>query len=483
MRDFRSVLNIIGLLLCIEACSMIIPMLVDLLHKNEDWKIFFFSSFITFIIGLILYFSFKKKKVKINIRQAFVLTLLSWIIIAFFASLPFVFSSSNLTYTDAFFESISGITTTGATSIINLDDLSEGILIWRSLLQWFGGIGIIVLALAILPTLQIGGMQLLHMEHDDPYEKTLPKINQFVIEIFLIYIVLTFICSLLYFLFGMNGFDAIAHSMTTISTGGFSTYNLSLAQFNSGKIEFISIIFMIIGSLPFVVYLKIIHGDKMSLFRDDQIKLFSLILIILIIITVLWLQQKFNNQELLHSIRLASFNITSILTGTGYTSSNYNNWGGFGMVIMIIIMFIGGCAGSTTGGIKIFRLQLLFRGAKIQIKKLTHPHGVFITTFNNKSVSEDTFHSIMGFFFMYILIFILSAIILSFLNLDFLTALSASASAISNVGPGLGNIVGPSSNYALLPSEAKWILSFTMLIGRLELFTVLVLLSVSFWKK
>ena len=483
MRDFRSVLNIIGLLLCIEAFAMLIPMLIDLLYQNRNWEKFLFSSVITFFIGLVLYFSFKKEKILIKVRQAFVLTILSWIIIAVFASLPFVFSSANLNYTDAFFESISGITTTGATVINNLDDLNEGILIWRSLLQWFGGIGIIVLAMAILPTLQIGGMQLLLMEQDDPYEKTLPKINHFIIEIFSLYLGLTIACSLLYYIFGMNGFEAIAHSMTTISTGGFSTHNSSIGFFDSSSIETISIIFMIIGSLPFVVYLKFMHGDRSSIIKDDQIKLFTLIIILLVGLTTLWLQKNFLQENLFHSLRLSAFNITSVLTGTGYTSTNYNTWGSFGLVIMIIIMFIGGCAGSTTGGIKIFRLQLLFRGAKTQIKKLTQPHGVFLTSFNGKSVRDDTFNSIMGFFFMYILVFIFAAIALSFFNIDFITSFSAAASAISNVGPGLGTTIGPTSNYSLLPNGAKWILSLTMLVGRLELFTFLVLLSVNFWKK
>lgn len=482
MRDFRSVFNIIGVLLCIEAIAMLIPMIIDIFYGNSDWQIFFFTSVTTFLIGLVIYFSFRHQKNKIKIREAFFLTIISWILIAIFASLPFIYSSSNLNYSNAFFESISGITTTGATVISNLDVLPQGILIWRSLLQWFGGIGIIVLALAILPTLQIGGMQLLHMEHDDPYEKTLPKINQFVFEIFIIYLFLTFVCAILYFVSGMSVFDAVAHAMTTISTGGFSTHNTSLAYFNSFNIESVSILFMIVGSLPFVIYLKMTHGDWKSLINDDQIKLFFLILLLLILITTYWLKQNYD-ENILYSLRITAFNITSILTGTGYTISNYGTWGGFGLVIMLFIMFIGGCAGSTTGGIKIFRLQLLFRGAKTQIKKLTHPHGVFITSFNGKSVGENTFNSIMGFFFMYILTFIVSTLLLSFYNLDFLSALSAAASAISNVGPGLGSIIGPTGNYELLATEAKWILSLTMLIGRLELFTFLVLLSVSFWKK
>ncbi len=483
MRDFRSVIQIIGLLLCIEAGALTIPMLVDLVYKNSDWSEFFLSALITFFIGLVLYYSFRREKIVIKVRQAFVLTISSWIIIAVFASIPFIFTSANLNYTDAFFESISGITTTGATVIKNLDTLDHGILVWRSLLQWFGGIGIIVLAIAILPTLQIGGMQLLHMEQNDPYEKTLPKINQFVIEIFILYSLLTIICAILYYSFGMSGFDSITHAMTTISTGGFSTHNQSFAYFNSYQIEIISILFMIIGSLPFVVFLKFIHGEKKSLFKDDQIKLFFLILSFLILITTFWLYKNFISNDFLYSLRISLFNITSILTGTGFSNANYNMWGSFGLVIMIIIMFIGGCAGSTTGGIKIFRLQLLFRGAKTQIKKLTQPHGVFITSFNGRSVTDETYNSIMGFFFIYILVFILASISLSLFNLDFLTSFSAAASAISNVGPGLGSTIGPNANYYSIPNGAKWILSFTMLIGRLELFTFLVILSLSFWKK
>lgn len=483
MRDFRSVMHVIGLLLCIEAVAMMIPMLTDLIYKNSDWDIFLLSALVTFFIGLVLYYSFKKEKIVIKVRQAFVLTILSWIIIAFFACLPFVFSSANLNYTDSFFESISGITTTGATVINNLDQLQHGILLWRSLLQWFGGIGIILLAIAILPTLQIGGMQLLHMEQDDPYEKTLPKINQFVIEIFTLYSALSLVCALLYYVNGMNGFDAITHAMTTISTGGFSTHNSSFAYFNSLNIEMISILFMIIGSLPFVVFLKFIHGDKESIIKDDQIKLFFIILFILIVVTSIWLNLNTDSFNVPYSIRIAIFNITSVLTGTGFTSYDYNLWGSFGLVIMIIIMFIGGCAGSTTGGIKIFRLQLLFRGVKTQIKRLTQPHGVFITSFNGRSVTDDTYNSIMGFFFVYILIFILASVALSLFDLEFLTAFSAAASAISNVGPGLGNNIGPSANYSSIPNGAKWILSLTMLMGRLELFTFLVIFSVSFWKK
>ncbi len=482
MRDFRPILNILGLLLCIESMALLVPMFFDLIHNNKDWKQFFYISCFTFLIGLVLYVGFKKEKMIINLRQAFLLTILSWFLISLFGCLPFIYSSSSLNFTNAFFESVSGITTTGATVISNLESLSEGILVWRSLLQWFGGIGIIVLAVAILPTLQIGGMQLMHMEHDDPYEKTLPKINKFIIEIVSLYISLTLICFIFYYLFGMNVFDALLHSMTTISTGGFSNHSSSFQYFNSYSLENISVLFMILGSLPFVIFIQFLHSKKISIFNDDQIKLFFFLLILVMTITVLWLKN-YLDINWLESIRITTFNITSILTGTGYTSSNYNNWGSFGLVVILIIMFIGGCAGSTTGGIKIFRFQVLFRGMRLQIKKLTKPHAVFLMKFNKKTVTENTYTSIISFFFIYVLLFVLSSIILSFLELDFLSAMSASASAISNVGPGIGDIIGPNGNYSNINNLAKWVLALTMLVGRLEIFTILVLFSKNFWKK
>ncbi|MDC1184423.1 TrkH family potassium uptake protein [Alphaproteobacteria bacterium] len=482
MRDFRPIFNLLGLLLCIESIALLVPMFFDLINQNQDWKQFFFISCLTFLVGLVLYVGFKKENIKINLRQAFLLTIVSWFLIAFFGSLPFIYTSSSLSFTNAFFEAVSGITTTGSTVIPNLEILSEGILVWRSLLQWFGGIGIIVLAVAILPTLQIGGMQLLHMEHDDPYEKTLPKINKFIFEIISLYVSLTILCFFFYYIFGMTAFDSLIHSMSTISTGGFSNHSLSFGYFESYSLENVSIIFMILGSLPFVIFIQFIHGQKMSIFKDDQIKLFLFLLLIIIFVTTVWLAN-YLKIDFLQSIRLATFNITSILTGTGYTSSNYNNWGGFGLLIILMIMFIGGCAGSTTGGIKIFRFQILFRGVRLQIKKLTKPHAVFLMKFNNKTVTENTYLSIISFFFIYILLFIFTAVSLSLFGLDFLTALSASASAISNVGPGIGEIIGPNGNYASINDLAKWILAITMLVGRLEIFTILVLFSKNFWKK
>ena len=481
MLDIRPVLYVIGILLCLTAGAMLLPMFVDLVSDNKDWQIFLISSILTFIIGIICVLSFKDETKKISIKEGFLLTVLSWVAVAVFSAIPFIYSESNLSFTNAIFEAISGVTTTGATVINGLDNLPKGILLWRSLLQWFGGIGIIVLALSLLPMLQVGGMQLFHLESDDPYEKTLPKIGKFIVEISILYLIITVICAMLYFLSGMSVFDAILHAMTTISTGGFSTSDFSFAKFNSHTIEWVCTIFMIVGSLPFVLYLKFLHGDFKTIIKDDQVKLFSTILLLLIFFMTTWLVI-ISNQSIYTSLRESAFNITSILTGTGYSSTNFNLWGSFGLVVLFIIMFIGGCAGSTTGGIKIFRIQLLFNAGKNQIKKLLHPHGVFVATFNNKSIKEEAFNSVMGFFFLYIVLFSLVAAFLGFLGIDFLTSISASASAISNVGPGLGEIIGPSGSYNSLPMLAKWVLSFTMIIGRLEIFTFLVLFSTSFWK-
>ena len=481
MLDIRPVLYVIGILLCLTSGAMIFPMILDLISSNDDWKVFLITSTITFFIGVVCIFAFKEDTKKITIREGFVLTVLSWISVAIFAAIPFIYTETNLSITNAIFESVSGVTTTGSTVITGLDNLPNGILLWRSLLQWFGGIGIIVLALSLLPMLQVGGMQLFHLESDDPYDKTLPKISNFIFEISLLYLILTSVCAILYFFSGMSIFDSTLHAMTTISTGGFSTSDLSFAKFNSNTIEWVCTIFMILGSLPFVIYLRFLHGEVKNVIKDDQIKLFFGILIILIFFMTAWLIL-ISNQSFTNSFRESAFNIVSILTGTGYSSTNFNLWGSFGLIVLFIIMFIGGCAGSTTGGIKIFRIQLLFNAGKNQIKKLLHPHGVFVATFNEKTVKEETFNSVMGFFFLYIVLFSIVAAFLGFLGIDFLTSISASASAISNVGPGLGEIIGPSGNYSQLPMLAKWVLSFTMIIGRLEIFTFLVLFSSNFWK-
>jgi trk system potassium uptake protein TrkH len=479
--DFRPIFFILGLLLTTLSLAMALPALVDAATGHADWQVFLASAGLTLFIGVSLILTMRGGDMAIGIREAFVLTLGSWLGVTLFASLPFVFAELNLSFADAFFEAMSGITTTGATVITNLDEAPPGILLWRALLQWLGGIGIIVTAVAMLPMLKVGGMQLFRMENSDTSEKVLPRAAQISSAIGAIYFILTALCAIAYWLAGMPGFDAIAHAMTTIATGGFSTSDSSLAAFSTPGIEWIAVVFMIVGSLPFLLYLQAVRGRPMSLFRDTQVRWFLTLAFVLFVIVVLVLSfsQGFPAGQ---SIRLSAFNTISILTGTGYSTAAFDNWGPFALTIFFLIMFIGGCAGSTTCGIKIFRFQILYETATAQIRRLVQPHGVFIPYYNRSPITDEVTISVMSFFFFYVLVFIALALGLSALGLDFLTALSGAATSISNVGPGLGPVIGPNGTFTTLPDSAKWLLSAGMLLGRLELFTILVLFAPAFWK-
>jgi len=479
--NIRPILFILGLLLTTLALAMSLPALIDALTGHSDWQVFLASAGLTMFIGISLILTMRGSDMALGIREAFILTIGSWLGVTLFASLPFAFAELNLSFADAFFEAMSGITTTGATVIVNLDQAPPGILLWRALLQWLGGIGIIVTAVALLPMLKVGGMQLFRMESSDTTEKILPRTAQVSTAIGAIYFILTACCALAYWLAGMPGFDAVAHSMTTIATGGFSTSDNSIGVFKKPSIEWIAVIFMIIGSLPFVLYLQAVRGRPMSLFRDSQVRWFLCLALLLVVIVVLivFTTQNFSTTQ---SLRISAFNTVSILTGTGYSTASFDSWGPLALTIFFIIMFIGGCAGSTTCGIKIFRIQVLYETAAAQIRRLVQPHGIFIPYYNRSPITDEVAMSVMSFFFFYVLVFIILALGLSALGLDFLTALSGAATAISNVGPGLGPVIGPDGNFTTLPDAAKWLLSAGMLLGRLELFTILVLFAPAFWK-
>ncbi len=460
---------------------MLIPIFVQLLY-NETNSTFLSSASITVFIGILLILSNLEENKKLNLQQAFLLTTLSWLSIAVFGSLPFILSDLNLSFVDSFFESMSGITTTGSTIITNLDNAPKGILIWRASLQWLGGIGIIVMAITVLPLLNIGGMQLFRIEGSDTTEKILPKTREVTLIISIIYLTLTFACGIAYWVFGMSIFDSIAHSMTTIATGGFSTYSSSIGYFQNPKIEIVSIIFIILGSMPFIAYLKFVKGDKKIFFKDTQIK--GLIYILIISVLLIFMYLMLNNKEygFLENLRISTFNVVSILSGTGYVTADFSLWGKFPLIFFLFLMFVGGCAGSTTCGIKVFRFQILGHFILNQIKKLVYPRGIFSMKYNNEKISNTFIYSIITFVFLYFFIFFILAALLSLNGLDFVTALSGSASAISNVGPGLGEIIGPNGNFSDLPNFSKLSLSLGMLLGRLELFAVLVLFFPSFWK-
>jgi len=460
---------------------MLIPFFTQFIYGEEN-NTFLSSALVTAFIGILLVLTNLEENKKLNLQQAFLLTTLSWLSIAIFGCIPFLLSDLNLSFVDSFFESMSGITTTGSTIITHLDNAPKSILIWRAILQWLGGIGIIVMAITILPLLNVGGMQLFRMESSDSTEKILPRTREITLIISLIYLVLTFACGIAYWLIGMNIFDSIAHSMTTIATGGFSTYSSSIGYFQNPKIEIISIIFIILGSIPFIAYLKFVKGDKKIFLKDNQIKGLVYILIISILLMFLYLMLSNKEHSFLENLRISTFNVVSILSGTGYVTSDFSMWGKFPLIFFLFLMFIGGCAGSTTCGIKIFRFQILGSFIINQIKKLVYPHGVFSIKYNNEKISNKFIYSIITFVFLYFFIFFILAALLSINGLDFVTALSGSASAISNVGPGLGDVIGPNGNYSVLPNFSKLSLSLGMLLGRLELFAVLVLFFPSFWK-
>lgn len=480
--DFRPVLFIVGLLLTTLSGVMLIPAMVDIILGHSDWRAFVFAAAATLFVGGALSFATYSEKPRLGLRQAFLVTAVCWLSATIFAALPFTLMEVPLSYTDAFFEAMSGITTTGSTVMIGLDHAPPGILLWRALLQWMGGIGIIVTAVAVLPMLQVGGMQLFRMESSSRTEKALPRAAPLAGWIASIYAGLTGLWALMLWSAGMTPFDAITHAMTTIATGGFSTSDHSVGLYTQPLIHWIITFGMIAGSMPFVLYLQAVRGRSRPLLMDTQVRWF-LGTLGSVILGLSIAQIIFLGQDPGRALMLAAFNATSIMTGTGYATDEYDRWGSFAPAVFFVIMFIGGCAGSTTCGIKIFRFQILFAAAGAQLKRLVQPHGVFIAYYNRKPISSDVVESVMAFSLVYAAGFALLTIALSVMGLDFLTAASGAATAISNVGPGLGDVIGPSGTFVALPAAAKWALAAGMLFGRLEFFTILVLFVPSFWRR
>ncbi len=364
MLDFRPIAFVLGILLCILAAAMLLPALFDLAEENPDWQVFAASAAATLFVGIALTITSRGNPFDLKVRQAFVLTTISWAVIAAFAALPFAFSELKLSYTEAFFESMSGITTTGATVITGLDTVPPGLLIWRALLQWLGGIGIIVVALSILPLLQVGGMQLFRLESSDTSEKVLPRAAQIATSIGLIYLALTLICAACYAVSGMPWFDALAHAMTTIATGGFSTTDESVGAFDSAAVDYTGAAFMILGSLPFALYLRAVRGSVMPLYRDSQVRWFLSIVVVAVVVMAFYVWRNVEATSLEDAFRLSTFNVVSIITGTGYATSDFGTWGPFAVGAFFFMMFIGGCAGSTSCGIKVFRFQVAYATAE-----------------------------------------------------------------------------------------------------------------------
>jgi trk system potassium uptake protein TrkH len=418
----------------------------------------------------------------VSSKQLYLITVGSWFSLSFIGATPLYLALPGISFADAIFESVSGITTTGSTVLTGLDTLSPSILLWRGLLQWIGGIGIIVLGIAVLPYLKIGGMRLFATESSDLSGKILPRAQVLIRNIGTIYIALTVLAALLYWLAGMGPFDAAVHAMTTLATGGYANYDASMGHFNgTPAILWISSFFMLLGALPFILYVSWLHGRPMALFGDRQIRGF-LTFIALVVVFLIFERSYMSGTPLFEAATHVTFNVVSIITTTGYASEDYTLWGSWAVVVFFYLMFIGGCSGSTTGSIKFFRYQVSWVMLRNQLRLMRHPSGVFTYKYNGRIVTDDIIRSMIGFSFFFALTIAAIALSLSLTGLDFITSLSAAATAVTNVGPGLGNIVGPAGNFSSLTDTAKWLMSIGMLLGRLEIMTVIVLLTPTFWR-
>jgi len=457
MPDLRPVFFVIGLMCSALGLLMFIPMLVDVFDEARAWRAFGISGGITTLFGALLATISYTPNPTLRARGAFVLTVFAWLTLSVLSAMPFLFEPINLSLTDALFEATSGITTTGATILTGLDNMPRGVLMWRAILQWIGGVGIVVTAMAVLPMLKVGGMQLFRLESSDMGEKILPRAASLAGGISLIYLGLTIACCIGYMLTGMNWFDAIAHAMTTLATGGYSTSDASMGGFMDNGADIVCVAFMMAGGMPFGIYLLMTtRGDWRAPFRDSQVRAFLTVMTALIAIVTLFLILS-DQFEFSRGLRLAMFNTVSIVTGTGYATADYNAWGSFAVAAFFAFMFIGGCAGSTACSIKIFRYQVAFEAMSVV-------------------------YSVMSYFFIFFLTMVVAAALLSLIGLDPITAWSGAGSAIANVGPGLGDIIGPSGTYQDLPGSAKWVLLVTMIVGRLEIVTALVLFTPAFWR-
>jgi len=479
MINFKSIIFVIGVTLSKLALFMWLPLLMAFFSGTAGTAEFLASAVITHTISLIFVRFGYKQAFRLNVRDMFVMTTFTWLVSCAFATLPFLLLSK-LSFTDAYFEAMSGLTTTGSTVMQGLEHMPPAILLWRSLLQWLGGIGFIVLAVAVLPYLNVGGMKLFQMESSDRSEKDSPRMSNVARNILIVYLTLSFICGVCYWFSGMSLFDAINHAMTTLSTGGFSTSDASLAHFSNSS-QWVASAFMFLGGLPFLLYVQTLRRRQLVLFRDAQVQGFFWLVVITTLMMSLWIWYKgvFPLQD---AIRISMFNIVSVLTTTGYGLTDFGIWSHFTTVLFIFLMLVGACSGSTSGGMKIFRFQVASALFQKQARQLMHPAGVFPQKYNGRPVSDHIIRSIVAFVLSYMAVIIVSSALLGMLGLPPLEAISGSITAISNVGPGLGPVIGPLGNFASLPDAAKWILAFDMMLGRLEILTVAVLFFPSFWR-
>lgn len=479
---YRHSFFIIGIFLFVLSISMLIPAVVDLYLGNEDWQVFVLSALASCFVAGLLVLSCHSHTFSIGRREGYLITVASWFAVTAFGALPLTFSSLDISYTDAFFETASGLTTTGSTVLVGLDHMAPGLLLWRSIMQWIGGVGIIVMAIFMLPLLRVGGMQLFRSESSDISDKIAPKVYQIAGLTLLIYFVLTLACMIALMISGMGLFDAVNHAMATLATGGYSTKDSSIGYYNSVPIEVTLIFFMTLGALPLMFYARIIKDGWMAILKEKQVPVFLAVLCGAITILTTW-RYMHADISFATALREAAFNTTSVLTDTGFATTDFSTWGTGAQAAFMVLMFIGGCAGSTSGAIKIFRWQILWQSFVVHLKEMVSPNRVLLVKYGDQAVDGKMVASVRNFFFMYIMTWALFSIFLMFDGLDLLSSVSAVAQAMANAGPGLGPVVGPGTNFESLNDTSKWALSLAMFLGRLELTTFFVLLSPTYWRE
>lgn len=481
MVNVRPILFVLGLVLSKVALFMYPPTLLALFNPGSGFIEFAIAVAITHLTALGCIAVGKTVDFKLGVRDMFLITTLVWTISSVFASLPFVFIN-HISFTDAYFETMSGITTTGSTVLSGLDSMSHSILLWRSTLQWLGGIGFIVMGVAILPMLNIGGMRLFQTESSDWSDKSSPRIKNVAKNIVTVYVTLTLLCFIGYLFSGMTTFEAINHALTTLSTGGYSTSDGSMNHF-SHSAHWVAICFMFLGGLPFLLFVSlVVQKSPRKLLVDEQVKGFARLFLLASVLIGLWLSIV-DHYSISDAIRVSMFNVVSVMTTTGFGLDDFTSWGALPTVLFVFLLMTGACSGSTSGGIKLFRFQVARSLLKIQLMKLIHPRGVFVQRYNHKKVSEDIVRSVVAFSLLFFITIIAIAALLASMGLDAITSLSGAITAVANVGPGMGDVIGPTGNFSTLPILAKWLLSFGMLLGRLEILTILVLFLPAFWKR
>lgn len=457
-----------------------VPAAADLAYDNIDWQTFVLAAFITlFVGGLLVLGTWNSEGARLELRQAFLVVILGWVLVTLFGAIPFLGMGIGLT--DAVFESMSGLTTTGSTVLTGLDQLPPGILLWRAMLQWIGGIGIITVAALILPLLRVGGMQLFKIESSGSPEDKAASTNRLLFLLLSVYLTLTALCAGTYFMLGMDMFDAVAHAMTTVSTGGYSTHDASFGHFTDWRLHWAATFFMICGAIPFLLYVRATLGNWRVLFSDSQVRAFLGFLGFSTLAMTAWLYGQ-GGFGLLEALTLTSFNITSLVTTTGYATADYTAWGPGAVGMFLMLMFVGGCSGSTSGAIKIYRYQVLWLFVRAHVKRLSSPNRVIPLSYNGRRLEADVPTSILAFLAVFIATIGIFTVLLALCGLDMITAYSASLTAITNVGPGMGAIIGPSGTFQPLPDSAKWLLTGAMLAGRLEILVLLVVFDRDFWQ-